>query len=70
MGIQVRNQGGLCASVLEGCMCASVLWICWETGGSLWDNMALERSALARPLIATLCTKPHDSVGYHGLTTC
>jgi hypothetical protein len=32
-------------------MCLSGLRICWETGGSLRDNMALERSALARPLM-------------------
>ena len=54
MGIQVRLQGELCACGHQGCMCASGFRICRETGGSLWDNMALERSALARPLIATL----------------
>ena len=26
-------------------MCVSGLWIYWGTCGSLWDNMALERSA-------------------------
>ena len=28
-------------------MCASGHWIYWETRGTLWDNMALERSAVA-----------------------
>jgi hypothetical protein len=35
-------------------MSVSELWIYWETRGALRDNMALERSALARPLIAAL----------------
>ena len=58
IGIQVRLQEELCACGHQGCMCVSELWIYWETRGSLRDNMALERSALARPLIATLVNCP------------
>ena len=54
MGIQVRLQGEPSACVHEGRMCVSVLRICREKSGSLRDRMALERSALPRPLIATL----------------
>jgi len=54
MGIQVRLQGEPYACGHEGCMCVSGLWIYWEKSGSLRDRMALERSALARPLIVTL----------------
>jgi hypothetical protein len=52
MGIQVRLQGEPYACGHEGCMCALGLQICWETRGSLWDNLAFERSALARLLIS------------------
>lgn len=45
--IQVRLQGGPCVCGHQGCKCVSGVRICWETGGSLWDNMALERSAVA-----------------------
>ena len=41
-------------------MCMLGLRICWETGGSLWDNMVLERSAgaPAHCNIMALTTKP------------
>ena len=68
-GIQVRFQGGLCAFSHECRMCISRLSIYWEMRGLLWDNMTLERSALACPLIATLrrrtsltMTKTHHCV--------
>jgi hypothetical protein len=32
-------------------MRVSGLWVYWKTRGSLWGHMALEQSALARPLI-------------------
>jgi len=67
MGIQVRLQGEPSACVHEGRMCVSVLRICREKSGSLRDRMALERSALPRPLIATLCHYcriPHNRTQY------
>ena len=45
MGIQVRLQGGLCTCGHEGCLCVSGLWMYREARGSLWHNMALDRSA-------------------------